>query len=261
MLSINQFLQNKAMNPSDIFNNIRVVLCSTSHPGNIGSTARAMKTMGLTNLYLVNPKHFPDGHAKSLAVNAADVLDDAVVTSSLGEAIADCQFVLAVSGKERALSQEIMDVRAAAVKANQMASTQQVALVFGNETNGLSTAEANKCHVLATIPANPEYTSLNLAQAVQIMCYELRMAVTDGSIHYDEKPVELATQDDLERFYEHLKEVLTGIGYLNPKAPKKLFERLRRMYARTRLEKEEVQLLRGILTLTLKPKQHHKRKS
>ena len=139
-----------------------------------------------------------------------------------------------------------------------MATAQQVALVFGNETNGLSTIEASKCHLLATIPANPEYTSLNLAQAVQIMCYELRMAVTDGSLHYEEKPVALATQDELERFYAHFKEVLILIGYLNPRAPKKLFERLRRLYARAHLEKEEVNLLRGILNLTQKPKKHEK---
>ncbi|HIE90515.1 MAG TPA: RNA methyltransferase [Methylophilaceae bacterium] len=246
------------MNQSDIFNNIRVVLCQTSHPGNIGSTARAMKTMGLSQLYLVKPKKFPDGEAKSLAVNAADLLHTAVVTETLDEAIADCNFVLAVSGKERSLSQEVMTAHEAASKVKHMAGSQQVALVFGNETNGLSTIEASKCHVLATIPANPNYTSLNLAQAVQIMCYEIRMAVTDGKIHYDEKPVDLATQEDLERFYAHLQEVLTLIGYINPKAPKKLFERLRRMYARASLEKEEVNLLRGILTLTQKPKSHSK---
>ncbi len=241
-----------------VFNNIRIVLCHTSHPGNIGSTARAMKTMGLSRLYLVKPKKFPDGEAKSLAVNAADLLDTAVVTETLEEAIADCNFVIAVSGKERSLSQEVMPVREAARKTAHIASAQQVALVFGNETSGLSTAEANKCQILATIPANPEYTSLNLAQAVQIMCYECRMAITDGNLHYDEKPVALATQEELERFYAHLKEVLTLIGYLNPKAPKKLFERLRRLYARSRLEKEEVNLLRGILTLTQKPKKHTK---
>lgn len=241
-----------------VFNNIRIVLCHTSHPGNIGSTARAMKTMGLSRLYLVKPKKFPDGEAKSLAVNAADLLDTAVVTETLEEAIADCNFVIAVSGKERSLSQEVMSVREAAGKTAHMASAQQVALVFGNETSGLSTAEANKCQILATIPANPEYTSLNLAQAVQIMCYECRMAITDGNLHYDEKPVALATQEELERFYVHLKEVLTLIGYLNPKAPKKLFDRLRRLYARARLEKEEVNLLRGILTLTQKPKKHTK---
>ncbi len=244
--------------PLNIFNNIRVVLCQTSHPGNIGSTARAMKTMGLTRLYLVRPKHFPDGEAKSLAVNAADVLDSAIVTQTLEEAIADCHFVIGVSGKERSLSQEVMTVREAASELKNIAAHQQVALVFGTEMSGLSNAEADRCHVLATIPANPEYSSLNLAQAVQVMSYEVRMAATEGQLHYDEKPTELATQDDLERFYAHLQETLETIGYINPRAPKKLFERLRRLYARTRLEKEEVNLLRGILTLSVNPKQHKK---
>lgn len=217
-----------------------------------------MKTMGLSRLYLVNPKHFPDAQAKSLAVNATDVLDSAVVTSTLEEAIADCQFVIGVSGKERSLSQQVMTVREAAQEVHQIASQQRVALVFGTEMSGLSNAEADRCQVLATIPANPEYTSLNLAQAVQIMCYEVRMATTEGKLHYDEKPAELASQEDLERFYVHMQEVLEHIGYINPRAPKKLFERLRRLYARTRLEKEEVNLLRGILTLSVNPKKHDK---
>lgn len=217
-----------------------------------------MKTMGLHRLYLVRPKHFPDGEAKSLAVNAADLLDSAIVTATLEEAIADCQFVIGVSGKERSLSQQVMTVREAAHEVHQIASHQQVALVFGTEMSGLSNAEADRCQVLATIPANPEYTSLNLAQAVQIMCYEIRMAITEGKLHYEEKPAELASQDDLERFYVHLQEVLEHIGYINPNAPKKLFERLRRLYARTRLEKEEVNLLRGILTLSITPKKHTK---
>lgn len=217
-----------------------------------------MKTMGLSRLYLVRPKHFPDGEAKSLAVNAADLLDTAVVTDTLEEAIADCHFVIGVTGKERSLSQQVMTVREAAAEASTIAAHQQVALVFGTEMSGLSNAEADVCHLLATIPANPEYTSLNLAQAVQIMCYELRMAITSGALHYQEKPVELASQEDLERFYAHMQEVLEHIGYINPRAPKKLFERLRRLYGRTRLEKEEVNLLRGILTLTVEPKKHSK---
>ena len=241
-----------------IFNHIRIVLCQTSHPGNIGSTARAMKTMGLSRLYLVRPKHFPDGEAKSLAVNAADLLDTAVVTQTLEEAVADCQFVIGVSGKQRSLSQQVLTVREAAAEVKNIAAHQEVALVFGTEMSGLSNEEADRCHMLATIPANPEYTSLNLAQAVQIMCYELRMAITTGELHYQEKPAELASQDDLERFYEHMREVLEQIGYINPRAPKKLFERLRRLYGRTRLEKEEVNLLRGILTLTQQPKKHTK---
>lgn len=241
-----------------IFNHIRIVLCQTSHPGNIGSTARAMKTMGLSRLYLVRPKHFPDGEANSLAVNAADLLDTAVVTQTLEEALADCQFVIGVSGKQRSLSQQVITVREAAAEVKNIAAHQEVALVFGTEMSGLSNEEADRCHMLATIPANPEYTSLNLAQAVQIMCYELRMAITTGELHYQEKPAELASQQDLERFYEHMREVLEQIGYINPRAPKKLFERLRRMYGRTRLEKEEVNLLRGILTLTQQPKKHTK---
>jgi TrmH family RNA methyltransferase len=241
-----------------IFNNIRVVLCHTSHPGNIGSTARAMKTMGLSRLYLVNPKYFPDGQAKSLAVNAADLLDLAIVTQSLDEAIADCNFVIGVTGKERALSQTVMNVRETAIKVSELAENQQIALVFGTEMSGLSNAEADRCHLLATIPANPDYTSLNLAQAVQIMCYEVRMAITAGELHFEKKSVELATQQELELFYGHMQEVLEHIGYINPRAPKKLFERLRRLYGRTQLEKEEVNLLRGILTLSVKPKQHTK---
>lgn len=246
------------MDKQHIFNNIRIVLCQTSHPGNIGSTARAMKTMGLHRLYLVRPKHFPDGEATSLAVNASDVLDSAVVTTTLEEAVADCQFVIGVSGKERALSQEVMTVREAAHTVHQIAAQQQVALVFGTEMSGLSNAEADRCQILATIPANPEYTSLNLAQAVQIMCYEIRMTITEGKLHYDEKQAELASQDDLERFYAHMQEVLSEIGYINPRAPKKLFERIRRIYSRIKLEKEEVNLLRGILTLTKTPKKHSK---
>jgi len=234
------------------------VLCQTSHPGNIGSTARAMKTMGLSRLYLVNPKHFPDGQAKSLAVNAADLLDSAIVTQTLEDAIADCHFVIGVTGKERALSQAVMNVREAALKVNSLAKDHQIALVFGTEMSGLSNAESDRCHLLATIPANPEYTSLNLAQAVQIMCYETRMAIKAGELHFEKKSVELATQHELELFYAHMQEVLEQIGFINPRAPKKLFERLRRLYGRTQLEKEEVNLLRGILTLSVKPKQHTK---
>jgi len=214
--------------------------------------------MGLMRLYLVQPKHFPSAEANSLAVNAVDVLDNAIVTQSLEEAVADCQFVIGVSGKERSLSQQVMSVREAAAEVKKFAIHQDIALVFGTEMSGLTNAESDRCQILATIPANPAYTSLNLAQAVQIMCYEVRMAVTSGELHYQEKPVELASQDELERFYEHMREVLEEIGYINPRAPKKLFERLRRLYGRTRLEKEEVNLLRGILTLSVNPKKHSK---
>ncbi len=241
-----------------IFDNIRVVLCQTSHPGNIGSTARAMKTMGLRHLYLVNPLHFPDPQATSLATGAADLLESAKVCSTLTEALAGCALAVGLSARKRQISHELVNVREAATRVSQIAQTQQIALVFGTEMSGLSNAELDSCQLLAMIPANPEYSSLNLAAAVQVMCYEVRMAITQGDLGEITPAFELATNEALEGFYAHLEETLIKIGYLNPSAPKKLSERLRRIYARAKLEKEEVNLLRGVLTLTQEPKKHTK---
>jgi tRNA/rRNA methyltransferase len=247
-----QFVSNQ-----NIFNNVRIVLCQTSHPGNIGSTARAMKTMGFKHLYLVNPDKYPNPQATALAAGADDVLDNAIVTQTLSEALTGCAFAIGMSARKRYLSHETVNAREAALQANQYAGTQQVAFVFGTEMSGLTNAELDCCQLLAMIPANPEYSSLNLAMAVQLMCYELRMTDLEGNI--DAPAGEpLATNDELERFYSHLEETLLHIGYLNPNAPKKLFERMRRLYSRARLEKEEVNLLRGVLTLTLEPRKHKK---
>jgi tRNA/rRNA methyltransferase len=240
-----------------IFNNIRIVLCQTSHPGNIGSTARAMKTMGLKQLYLVKPDQFPDAHATALSTGAADLLENAIVTETLSEALTGCAFSIGLSARKRYLSHETLNTRQAALEARKIAASQPIAFVFGTEMSGLSNAELDCCQMLAMIPANPDYSSLNLAAAVQVVCYELRMAILDGKIDAPES-LELATNDALEGFYAHLEETLLKIGYLNPAAPKKLSERLRRIYARARLEKEEVNLLRGILTLTQVPKKHNK---
>ncbi|MGQ0442607.1 MAG: RNA methyltransferase [Methylophilaceae bacterium] len=245
------------MNPQDIFNNIRVVLCATSHPGNIGSTARAMKTMGLSQLYLVQPQKFPDAQATALATGAADLLENAIITETLSEALSGCAFAIGLSARKRYLSHETVNVREAAAQANKIATSQPVAFVFGTEMSGLTNTELDCCQLLAMIPANPEYSSLNLASAVQIMCYELRMHVLGGNIDRA-SGAELANNEELERFYVHLEETLLHIGYLNPNAPKKLFERLRRLYSRARLEKEEINLLRGVLTLTQEPRKHKK---
>jgi tRNA/rRNA methyltransferase len=242
---------------SCIFNNIRIVLCQTSHPGNIGSAARAMKTMGLQHLYLVKPDKFPDAHAIALATGATDLLESAIVTGTLSEALSGCAFAIGLSARKRYLSHETVNVREAALQANKIGASQPVAFVFGTEMSGLSNAELDCCQLLAMIPANPEYSSLNLAAAVQVACYELRMAALEGNIDAPES-IELATNDALEGFYAHLEETLLKIGYLNPAAPKKLSERLRRIYARARLEKEEVNLLRGVLTLTQEPRKHTK---
>ena len=242
---------------SNIFNNIRIVLCQTSHPGNIGSAARAMKTMGLQHLYLVKPDKFPDAHATALSTGAADLLERAIVTQTLSEALTGCAFAIGMSARKRYLSHETVNARVAAIEASQMATSAPVALVFGTEMSGLSNAELDCCQMLAMIPANPEYSSLNLAAAVQVMSYEIRMAVLDGKI-VAPNALPLATNDELEGFYAHLQDTLLKIGYLNPAAPKKLSERMRRIYARARLEKEEVNLLRGVLTLTLEPRKHKK---
>jgi tRNA/rRNA methyltransferase len=242
----------------NIFNHIRVVLCQTSHPGNIGSTARAMKTMGLNQLYLVNPLHFPDPQATSLATGAADLLETATVCTSLQEALTGCALAIGMSARKRQISHELVNVREAAERAVSIAHNQPIALVFGTEMSGLSNAELDCCQLLAMIPANPEYSSLNLAAAVQVMTYEIRMAILDGKLEGPTNQPELATNEALEGFYAHLEDTLIKIGYLNPTAPKKLSERIRRIYARAKLEKEEVNLLRGILTLSITPKKHDK---
>ena len=247
---------------SSFFDNIRIVLCQTSHPGNIGSTARAMKTMGFQHLYLVQPDKFPNSQATALAAGADDVLDSAIVTQTLSEALTGCAFAIGMSARKRYLSHETVNASEAALQASKIATSQPVAFVFGTEMSGLTNAELDRCQLLAMIPANPEYSSLNLAMAVQLMCYELRMTSLEGNIHGPAGNVPtgevLATNDELERFYAHLEETLLYIGYLNPNAPKKLFERMRRLYSRARLEKEEVNLLRGVLTLTQAPRKHTK---
>ncbi len=241
-----------------LLQNFRVILCQTSHPGNIGSAARAMKTMGISQLYLVQPHSFPDAHATALSTGAADLLENAIVTETLAEALNVCAFAIGMSARKRNLSHELVNVRSAAATAIDIAVNQPVALVFGTEMSGLTNAELDLCQMLAMIPANPEYSSLNLAAAVQIMCYELRMAALQDAPINPNTVNELATIDSVEGFYAHLEQTLLHIGYLNPAAPKKLMERIRRIYARNRLEKEEVNLLRGILTLTVTPRKHDK---
>lgn len=221
-----------------------------------------MKTMGLQHLYLVKPDQFPDAHATALATGAADVLENAIVTENLSQALTGCALAIGMSARKRQISHELVTVREAASRAIQVAAFQPVALVFGTEMSGLSNAELDCCQLLAMIPANPAYSSLNLAAAVQVLCYEIRMAVLEGKLEEDASAahaaVEYATNEALEGLYAHLEETLMHIGYLNPKAPKKLSERIRRIYARARLEKEEINLLRGILTLTVTPKKHEK---
>ena len=234
-----------------MLNRVRIVLSHTSHPGNIGAAARAMKNMGVSRLVLVNPKCFPDFEAVSRAVGAADILDRAMVFSSLDEALSGCVFAVAVSARHRNLGPAPMQAREAAPVILGRAADGDVALVFGNETAGLSNAEVQRCQGTVFIPANPEYTSLNLGAAVQLLCYELRLAAFEGRPPVVTKAIPfaspLATNDDIERFYAHLERVMITTEFLDPNQPKRLMPKLRRLFGRSELERDEINILRGIL--------------
>lgn len=236
-------------NKPDALGNVRVVLVRTSHPGNIGAAARAMKTMGLADLRLVAPQRFPDPQADALASNARDVLERARVCANLEEALSGCVHAAALTARRRELMARFLPPREAAPQLVALAGAGPVAVVFGNETSGLSAAEADRCQSVIRIPASPEYSSLNLAAAVQIVAYELRLAASADAP--EPAPAgEPATLDEIERFHAHLEQTLRDIGVLDPRHPKKILQRLRRLYAKAALEKEEVSLLRGILRAT-----------
>jgi len=230
---------------------VRVVLVNTSHPGNIGAVARAMKNMGLNQLVLVNPAEFPSGEARARASGATDILEQARVVTSLDAAVADCAVVLGASARLRSIPWPGLDPRAAADKVLAVVESADAALVLGRENNGLSNAELDRCNYLVHIPANPEYSSLNIAAAAQVLVYELRMSLLeqqgrrDNRFHSDQPR---ATAGDLERLYDHLQQTLTELEFLKPSAPRQIMRRLRRLYGRAELDRMEINILRGILS-------------
>jgi tRNA/rRNA methyltransferase len=227
------------------------VLSNPSHPGNIGAAARAMKTMGLSRLYLVRPKKFPDPEASARAAGAGDVLARAVVCATLDEALLGVVFAAALSARHRNLGPERLQAREAAPLILEKAGAGEVALVFGNETAGLSNEELLRCQRSVFIPADAAYSSLNLAAAVQLLCYELRLAACGGRPREATRTVPFhsppAGSDEVERFYAHLERVMVRAGFLDPKQPKRLLAKLRRLYGRAALERDEINILRGIL--------------
>lgn len=239
-----------------MFENIRIVMVNTSHPGNIGATARAMKNMGLQSLYLVEPKVFPSAEATSRASGADDLLAQAVVCDSLDEALAGCTLVVGASARLRSISWPQLDPRQCATRVVEECADAPVAVVFGREHSGLTNAELSRCHYLVNIPTNPEYPSLNIAAAIQVIAYELRMTQEAGgevgAAKSKSDEVELATMEEVEQFYQHLEAVMVASGFLDPEKPKFLMHRLRRVYNRARLEKQELNILRGILTAVQK---------
>jgi tRNA/rRNA methyltransferase len=226
---------------------VRVVLSHTSHPGNIGATARAMLTMGLARLTLVAPKRFPDAEATALAAGATGVLEAAAVVATLDAALAGCSCAIGLSARRREFAGRVMSVRdAARFAVSPDAGDGDVALVFGTEMSGLTNDELARCTLVATIPANPRYASLNLAAAVQVAAYEWRMAA-EGDAVWHAPRFAPATQDAIEGLHAHAARTLAAIGFLDPRRPRRLMPRLRRLFARAGLEHEEINILRGIL--------------
>jgi TrmH family RNA methyltransferase len=227
---------------------IRIVLVGTTHPGNIGAVARAMKNMGLSDLALVNPQRFPHEQATARASGASDILDSARVVATLEEALTDCVYVAGASARSRTINWPSMGPRDCAERMIKESGHGKVAAVFGPEKSGLQNDDLDLCHTLLTIPTDPGFSSLNLAMAVQVLTYELRVAsmLDQGPVFDVEAPP--ATAEEMEHFYTHLENVLTEIEFLNPENPRHLMRRLRRLYVRARPDKNEVNILRGILT-------------
>ena len=227
---------------------IRIVLVGTTHPGNIGAAARAMKNMGLSDLALVNPRHFPHDDATARASGATDVLEGAKVVSSLSEALTDCVYVAGASARSRSINWPSMGPRDCAERMILEGKQGKVAAVFGPEKSGLNNDDLDLCHTLLTIPTDPGFSSLNLAMAVQVLTYELRVAgmVDAGPGFESESPP--ATGEEMENFHVHLERVLTDIEFFDPDNPRHLLRRIRRLFIRARPDKNEVNILRGILT-------------
>lgn len=233
--------------------NIRIVLVETSHTGNMGSVARAMKTMGLTNLYLVNPLVKPDSQAIALAAGASDVIGNATIVDTFDEAIAGCSLVVGTSARSRSLPWPMLDPRECGLKSVEEGQQAPVALVFGRERVGLTNEELQKCNYHVAIAANPEYSSLNLAMAVQVITYEVRMAWLQSEQSPSTLPMENSESpyplvDDLERFYQHMEKMMIASGFIRESSPGQVMSKMRRLFTRARPERDELNILRGMLS-------------
>ncbi|HAQ50706.1 MAG TPA: tRNA (cytosine(32)/uridine(32)-2'-O)-methyltransferase TrmJ [Gammaproteobacteria bacterium] len=227
---------------------IRFVLVGTTHPGNIGAAARAMKTMGLSQLHLVAPLHYPNAEATARASGADDVLANAIVHDSVVSAVADAQYVFGMSARLRHFSMPTTDARQAAEQIHTYNDGVKVAILFGREHSGLSNEELDICQYLVNIPANPEYQSLNLAAAVQVLAYELKMQFSSEVVASNIGETRQAiTALDLSHLYQHFEEALTTIGFLDREKPKYLMRRIKRLFNRADLDRNELQILHGML--------------
>lgn len=229
-----------------IVENLRVVMVETSHPGNIGAAARAMKTMGQKRLYLVNPAIFPSAEVTARAAGADDLLASAVICKTLEEAVSDCVLVVGTTARIRRVPWSVEGPREGAVRIVETAGTSQVAVVFGREDNGLNNEELGLCNFVVQIPTNPAFSSLNVAAAVQIICYEIMQAAGAGAItQQSEAP--LATAGQMRKLYEHLEARMTEVEFLNPRKPRLLMRRVKRLFNRAQLDQNEINILLGFL--------------
>lgn len=247
-----EFLTADEFSPLD---NIRIVMVNTSHSGNIGAAARVMKNMGLSQLYLVEPKAFPHPDALSMAVGAKNLLEQAIVVDKLEQALEGCHLVFGTTARSRKLRHQIVDPNEAAIRCAKISTQVKVAFVFGRERTGLSNEEIEQCEVLINIPTDPNFSSLNIASAVQIISYELIRAHqaleqqnNDGIHQTLHKKPTMASHNEIENFFNHLQSSIESIGFLDRKCSPQIMPKLKNIYHRCQLEKSEVNMLRGILT-------------
>ncbi|WP_086931145.1 tRNA (cytosine(32)/uridine(32)-2'-O)-methyltransferase TrmJ [Agarilytica rhodophyticola] len=231
---------------------IRMVMVNTTHPGNIGAAARAIKNMGLSSLVLVDPKEFPSPKAVWRAAGAVDVLENVKVVSTLDEAISGCGLVVGTSARERRIPWPLLTPRECGDRVCVESQEHDIAILFGREDRGLTNEELQKCNYHVHIPANADYSSLNIAAAMQVIAYEIRMSFLNQeagqAITFDDWDMPPAKQQDLEMYYTHLEETLAKLGFYDPKNPRQTMTRMRRLYSRVRMDEMELSIMRGMLT-------------
>lgn len=232
-----------------MLSNIRIVLIGTYHPGNIGAAARAMKNMGLSDLYLVAPREFPSTEADARAAGALDLLKQATVVETIEQALGDCLLVVGASARSRSFPWPMLDAEACGTKAVSEAQQGPVAIVFGRERMGLTNEELMLCHFHTAIPADPAYPVLNVSAAIQVICYEIwRAHLKSSTVAVPDALTEYPSQQEMGLFYQHLEQTLRSVGFLIAQHEGKTMTKLQRLYNRARPEKMELNMLRGILS-------------
>ena len=239
-------MEQEKIHSTDLLHSVRVVLVGTTHPGNIGATARAMKNMGIVNLALVKPKDFPSNEAIYRSKAAKDVLESAQIYENLEDAVSDCELVIGTSARGRKVPWPVLDPKDAADRVAVHSENNKVAIVFGREDRGLTNQELGLCNLHVHIPADPEYSSLNLSQAVQILVYEIRVSILKDQECEEYWDVDLATNEQTERLIDHMDELMKEVEFYDVQNPRKLLLRVRRFFKRSRIDVMEANIFRGL---------------